>query len=211
MTIFLLLLSHYCSLSITPSSFSSVHLFYLSPCLMFFLSFPQSSISDCLPVPLSLHQAYPLSSLTKKQPTVLVICGPEQNGSIGLVCARHLRIFVSKLLDMKTAFQQSKVPLIFNNTTNDPLQNTLRSLLSDLSQYIKTILQTGDPQGLRFTEFHFSSCKCLRAVIPLPSLQGHSDSHDIMLLLLSLKLFVSYAGQPRYDIMNMMSALQATY
>lgn len=121
MTIFLLLLSHYCSLSITPSSFSSVHLFYLSPCLMFFLSFPQSSISDCLPVPLSLHQAYPLSSLTKKQPTVLVICGPEQNGSIGLVCARHLRIFVSKLLDMKTAFQRSKVPLIFNNITNDPL------------------------------------------------------------------------------------------
>lgn len=46
--------------------------------------------------PLSSHQAYPLSSLTKKQPTVLVICGPEQNGSIGLVCARHLRMFVSK-------------------------------------------------------------------------------------------------------------------
>lgn len=40
MTIFLLLLSHYCSLSITPSSFSSVHLFYLSLCLMFFLFFP---------------------------------------------------------------------------------------------------------------------------------------------------------------------------
>lgn len=41
-------------------------------------------------------QAYPLSSLPKKQPTVLVICGPDQNGSIGLVCARHLRIFVSR-------------------------------------------------------------------------------------------------------------------
>lgn len=41
-------------------------------------------------------QAYPLSALSKKQPTVLVICGPDQNGSIGLVCARHLRIFVSK-------------------------------------------------------------------------------------------------------------------
>uniref|UniRef100_H2VAZ0 ApoA-I-binding protein 2 n=1 Tax=Takifugu rubripes TaxID=31033 RepID=H2VAZ0_TAKRU len=43
--------------------------------------------------PPPLHQAYPLSSLGKKQPTVLVICGPEQNGSIGLVCARHLRMF----------------------------------------------------------------------------------------------------------------------
>ncbi|XP_056133650.1 yjeF N-terminal domain-containing 3 isoform X3 [Lampris incognitus] len=37
--------------------------------------------------------AYPLSSMGKKQPTVLVVCGPDQNGSIGLVCARHLRIF----------------------------------------------------------------------------------------------------------------------
>uniref|UniRef100_A0A3P9HGE6 ApoA-I-binding protein 2 n=1 Tax=Oryzias latipes TaxID=8090 RepID=A0A3P9HGE6_ORYLA len=42
---------------------------------------------------LAIAKAYPLSSLTKKQPTVLVICGPEQKGSIGLVCARHLRMF----------------------------------------------------------------------------------------------------------------------
>lgn len=42
---------------------------------------------------LAVTKAYPLSSLSKKQPTVLVICGPDQNGSIGLVCARHLRIF----------------------------------------------------------------------------------------------------------------------
>lgn len=55
------------------------------------------SLSLSLFVLLSLHQAYPLGSLTKKQPTVLVICGPDQNGSIGLVCARHLRMFVSNL------------------------------------------------------------------------------------------------------------------
>ncbi|XP_038132097.1 yjeF N-terminal domain-containing protein 3-like isoform X1 [Cyprinodon tularosa] len=42
---------------------------------------------------LAITKAYPLSSLSKKQPTVLVICGPDQNGSVGLVCARHLRIF----------------------------------------------------------------------------------------------------------------------
>ncbi|XP_062868978.1 yjeF N-terminal domain-containing 3 [Trichomycterus rosablanca] len=41
----------------------------------------------------AITKAYPLSSLTKKQPTVLIICGLEQNGAIGLVCARHLRIF----------------------------------------------------------------------------------------------------------------------
>lgn len=42
---------------------------------------------------LAITKAYPLTSLGKKQPTVLVICGPDQNGSIGLVCARHLRMF----------------------------------------------------------------------------------------------------------------------
>ncbi|XP_040509697.1 yjeF N-terminal domain-containing protein 3 isoform X5 [Gallus gallus] len=43
----------------------------------------------------SLRQllAFPLPSLPRKQPTVLVVCGPAQNGAIGLVCARHLRVF----------------------------------------------------------------------------------------------------------------------
>lgn len=61
----------------------------------YFLSSVPSLFSPSAPS-LSFRQAYPLSSLGKKQPTVLVICGPEQNGSIGLVCARHLRMFVSE-------------------------------------------------------------------------------------------------------------------
>uniref|UniRef100_A0A493T183 YjeF N-terminal domain containing 3 n=1 Tax=Anas platyrhynchos platyrhynchos TaxID=8840 RepID=A0A493T183_ANAPP len=44
------------------------------------------------PLP-GLPPAFPLPSLPRKQPTVLVVCGPAQNGAIGLVCARHLRIF----------------------------------------------------------------------------------------------------------------------
>uniref|UniRef100_A0A8C3DPK5 ApoA-I-binding protein 2 n=1 Tax=Corvus moneduloides TaxID=1196302 RepID=A0A8C3DPK5_CORMO len=40
-----------------------------------------------------LIPAFPLPSLPRKQPTVLVVCGPAQNGAIGLVCARHLRSF----------------------------------------------------------------------------------------------------------------------
>ncbi|KAG5847864.1 yjeF N-terminal domain-containing protein 3-like [Anguilla anguilla] len=42
---------------------------------------------------IAIVKAFPLSSLGKRQPTVLVVCGPGQNGCIGLVCARHLRIF----------------------------------------------------------------------------------------------------------------------
>ncbi|XP_059846788.1 yjeF N-terminal domain-containing 3 [Hypanus sabinus] len=42
---------------------------------------------------MAITKAYPRVSLHRKQPTILVICGQEQNGAIGLVCARHLRTF----------------------------------------------------------------------------------------------------------------------
>ncbi|KAF5911996.1 hypothetical protein HPG69_003269 [Diceros bicornis minor] len=42
------------------------------------------------PVPLTLL-CFPLLALSWKQRMVLVLCGPEQNGAVGLVCARHLR------------------------------------------------------------------------------------------------------------------------
>uniref|UniRef100_A0A8C2TG04 ApoA-I-binding protein 2 n=3 Tax=Coturnix japonica TaxID=93934 RepID=A0A8C2TG04_COTJA len=42
---------------------------------------------------MAVTKAFPLPSLPRKQPTVLVVCGPAQNGAIGLVCARHLRVF----------------------------------------------------------------------------------------------------------------------
>ncbi|KAM6948184.1 yjeF N-terminal domain-containing 3-like [Aplochiton taeniatus] len=42
---------------------------------------------------IAIAKAFPLNSLEKRQPTVLVICGPNQNGCIGLACARYLRMF----------------------------------------------------------------------------------------------------------------------
>uniref|UniRef100_A0A3Q2XLD8 YjeF N-terminal domain containing 3 n=1 Tax=Hippocampus comes TaxID=109280 RepID=A0A3Q2XLD8_HIPCM len=59
---------------------------------------------------LAISKAYPLNSLVKKQPTVLVICGPEQNGSIGLVCARHLRMFVSPPVGIDSSMELSHSP-----------------------------------------------------------------------------------------------------
>ncbi|KAM9685381.1 LOW QUALITY PROTEIN: yjeF N-terminal domain-containing protein 3 [Trichechus inunguis] len=41
----------------------------------------------------AVTKVFPLAALSRKQRTVLVVCGPEQNGAVGLVCARHLQVF----------------------------------------------------------------------------------------------------------------------
>jgi len=43
---------------------------------------------------LPIIQTYPKESLSKGKGSILVCCGPGKNGATGLICARHLKLFV---------------------------------------------------------------------------------------------------------------------
>ncbi|XP_048845749.1 yjeF N-terminal domain-containing 3 isoform X3 [Brienomyrus brachyistius] len=74
----------------------------------------------------AVAKAFPLSSLSKKQPTVLVVCGPEQNGAIGLVCARHLHIF-----DFTVQCEKMDIPFLSYLPTEVQLINDAYNLVID--------------------------------------------------------------------------------
>ncbi|XP_043323428.1 yjeF N-terminal domain-containing protein 3 isoform X4 [Cervus canadensis] len=62
----------------------------------------------------AVTKAFPLPALPRKQRTALVVCGPEQNGAVGLVCARHLRVFCEKMDIPFLSYLPAEVQLINN-------------------------------------------------------------------------------------------------
>lgn len=50
---------------------------------------------------------------------MLVVCGPAQNGAIGLVCARHLRIFVGIFLPSSSSSPSTRGPQRCLSATQD--------------------------------------------------------------------------------------------
>ncbi|XP_070375619.1 yjeF N-terminal domain-containing protein 3 isoform X5 [Equus asinus] len=62
----------------------------------------------------AVTKVFPLPALSRKQRMVLVVCGPEQNGAVGLVCARHLRVFCEKMDIPFLSYLPTEVQLINN-------------------------------------------------------------------------------------------------